>query len=115
MDNNTNQEDPKQEILTAVNEQDVALNEKPKRNWLKSSKVIAVMVLLVGIIALVIWMIEVFNVYNKSKVYKEAYDIVQEEIIYCDKIQNTSQKQEVFNYCNQFRERFKVVDREVEK
>lgn len=115
---NTNQaeeKEVKQEVIVSpVTELEDKPQENSKRNWLSYLTLFFVLCLIIALILLTLWMVEVFNVYNKASVYKESYDIVQEQIIFCDKIKGTSQKQEIFNYCEQFNERFKVIERDTE-
>lgn len=110
----TNQEEVKQEVIVTPVDEIETQQPKPRRNWLKILYLIFLGLLFIAIITLTLWLVQVFTVYNNAISYKEAYDIVQEQIVFCDKIKGTSQKQEIFNYCDQFNERFKVIERDAE-
>ena len=92
-------------------EAEVVKVKGPKPFYLKP-KFIASAILLMVIIGLVIWMIQVFSVYREAKVYKNAYDITQEQFQYCEKIANEKAEKKYFDYCDELKSRYKSVTRE---
>jgi len=70
--------------------------------------------LLIAVIVLTVWMVNVLRVYNNSQKYEEAYDLVQQELQFCDEIEGKENKREIFNYCDEFKQRFLEIEREEE-
>lgn len=62
---------------------------------------------------LLIWgIVHVFTVYKNAEKYKKAFDITQEQLDECDRIEGTSQPKERFDYCDQLNDNYKNVERE---
>ena len=101
-------------IEAEVLETSIPNQAQSKKPFYKRAKFIFSVIFLILIIAVIIWLINVFSTYSKAKVYKEAYDVVQEQIKFCDN-PKAEEGQDInipVHYCDQFKLRFKVVERE---
>ncbi len=82
---------------------------KPKKAF---DKRILLLIPLAALVALTAYLWHVFSIYQKATVYKHAYDIVQEQLRYCDKINSEKQERKIFDYCDEFNTRFKSVEKQ---
>lgn len=52
------------------------------------------------------WLKNTFENNKKVNLYKRYYDVLQNELKYCDSIQNTSQPRDNFVYCDRLMNKF---------
>jgi uncharacterized Fe-S radical SAM superfamily protein PflX len=83
----------------------------PKTAFYKKPKFIIGVIGILVLIGAVLWLVNVFSVYSKAKVYKKAYDTYESEMKYCDEVRTQKESQNVFNYCDLLSEKFKGVER----
>lgn len=82
--------------------------EKPKRPFYKSCKFIASVFGFIILVSVIVWLVNVFNVYKDAKTYKKDYDKVSAEREYCRRVNAGTEKAnvDIFNYCKEFSKRF---------
>lgn len=91
---------------------DVVDIEKPqKKAFYKRPKFILFLILFFLIIAGIVWLVRVFNVYTNSKKYEEAYDKLVDQLEYCRGIKGEAKTEDEFIYCNKLEETFKDIKR----
>jgi hypothetical protein len=88
------------------------VNVKRSTPFYRKPKFIALVILLALLIGFILWLVHVFSVYRKASVYKNAYDITQQQFEYCDKIANEKEEKKNFDYCDELKSRFKSIERE---
>lgn len=64
------------------------------------------------LILLFFWLKNIFQNNQKVNLYKKYYDVVQNELKYCDSIRNTSQPRDNFVYCDRLMSKFNNLSEE---
>lgn len=80
-------------------------------DWKQNLKKVAYVLLAITLLALLGYGAYVFSVYKEAEKYKKAFEVTQQQKIFCDSIRGTQQSQRVFNFCEEFESRFKNVEK----
>jgi hypothetical protein len=88
-----------------------------KRPFWKSFRFWKFIILLTLFIGSIVWAINAVSTYQNAKKYKEAYDIVQQQLEKCvnPKAEDGKPITVTVNYCNEFNTRFDAIEKEVQK
>lgn len=99
------------ETISSVVNATVIGKTKVKRPFYKAPKFIAAVLLLFVLIGVGFGIARVIYVYQHSRDYKKAYNIVEAELNNCDKIMTEKQSKDVFDYCDKVQSKFKDIKR----
>lgn len=89
-------------------------NNKKKFNTFPI-KLFFALILIIFLIFIILRSIEIFTTYQNAQKYKDAYEKVKEESLYCQKIKDKEAKREEFNYCDLFEKKFTDINLELEQ